>query len=220
MTLSNSILSTAMALGLALPAGVIAASSPAAVPQTSAEAANIETARNLYAAIFAARDSALAARYLGPEYIQHAQDVADGKEGLARAIADIAAQTPQISYEIKHIIAEDNLVTLMSHVRPTPDSRGQMLFNIFRFDDGKIVEHWETVQDIPRPAPTATACSRYLQARTRSGFRRHGSAMENPAPRGCRCVGPRRWPPVAARHRRARQIPAWRVPGQRHPASL
>ena len=149
MTLSNSILSTAMALGLALPAGVIAASSPTAVRETSAEAANMQTARNLYAAIFTARDITVASGYLGTGYIQHAADVADGKEGLARAIADIAAQTPQISYEIKHIIAEGNLVTLMSHIRPTPGARGQMLFNIFRFDAGKIVEHWETAQDIP-----------------------------------------------------------------------
>ncbi|WP_250628317.1 nuclear transport factor 2 family protein [Pinirhizobacter soli] len=149
MNLSKSILGTAMTLVLALPAAAIAASAPAAEPGISAEAANIQTARSLYAAIFTARDIAVASRYLGPEYIQHATDVADGKEGLARAIAEIAAQTPQISYEIKHIIAEGNLVTLMSHLRPTPDARGQMLFNIFRFDGGKIVEHWETVQDIP-----------------------------------------------------------------------
>jgi predicted SnoaL-like aldol condensation-catalyzing enzyme len=149
VTLSKSFPFAALALMLSLPASVTAASSPAATPEISAEAANIQTARNLYAAIFTARDIAVASRYLGDEYIQHAADVADGKQGLARAIADIALQTPQISYEIKHIIAEGNLVTLMSHLRPTPDARGQMLFNIFRFDGGKIVEHWETVQDIP-----------------------------------------------------------------------
>lgn len=149
MTLSNSIPRMAMALLLALPAVVIAAPSPMIEPEITSETANMQTARDLYAAIFTARDITVASRYLGPEYIQHAPDVADGKQGLARAMAEIDAQMPQISYDIKHIIAEGALVTLMSHLRPTPDARGQMLFNIFRFDSGKIVEHWETLQDIP-----------------------------------------------------------------------
>jgi predicted SnoaL-like aldol condensation-catalyzing enzyme len=38
---------------------------------------------------------------------------------------------------------------MMGHIIPAPGSRGQMIFSIFRFDDGKIVEHWEAVQDIP-----------------------------------------------------------------------
>lgn len=149
MNLSTSIRRTAMALALAIPVGAIATPSSETALNTAAEEANMQTARNLYAAIFTAQDFAAAERYLGPQYIQHAADVADGKQGLARLIAEVAEQVPQISYEIKHMVADDNVVTLMSHVRPTPGSGGQMLFSIFRFDAGKIVEHWETVQDIP-----------------------------------------------------------------------
>jgi len=149
MILNKRILNTAMALLLALPAGAMAASSPAAVRDLSTEAANMETAKNLYAAIFTTHDVELAKGLLGPEYIQHARDVADGKDGLAQAIADIIKDDPQISYEMKHISAEGNLVSMMGHIIPAPGSRGQMIFSIFRFDDGKIVEHWEAVQDIP-----------------------------------------------------------------------
>jgi len=139
----------AMVLALAIPIGAVAMPSPAAASNTAAEEANMQTARDLFAAIFTAQDFAVADRYLGPEYIQHAADVADGKVGLARVIAEIVEQVPKISYEIKHMVADGNMVTLMSHIRPTRDSRGQMMFNIYRFDAGKIVEHWETVQDIP-----------------------------------------------------------------------
>ena len=149
MILNKRILNTAMALLLALPAGAMAASSSETVRDLSAEAANMQTAKNLYAAIFTTHDVKLAKSLLGPEYIQHARDVADGKEGLAQAIADIIKDDPQISYELKHISAEGNLVSMMGHLTPTPGSRGQMIFSIFRFDAGKIVEHWEAVQDIP-----------------------------------------------------------------------
>lgn len=149
MIFSKSILGTAMTLLLALPAGAIAASSPAAVRDLPAETANMQTAKDLYAAIFTTHDVKLAMSLLGPAYIQHAVDVADGKDGLARAIEDIKTEIPQIAYEVKHITAEGNLVAMMGHITPTPGSRGQMIFSIFRFDAGKVVEHWETVQDIP-----------------------------------------------------------------------
>ncbi|HEY4146865.1 nuclear transport factor 2 family protein [Pinirhizobacter sp.] len=149
MNFSTSIRRAAMVLLLAIPLGSAAEPSRAVVLNTASEEANKQAARNLYHAIFTARDVELAKRFLGPEYIQHAPDVADGKAGLAIAIAEIVKDTPQISYEIKHILAEDDMVTVMAHLRVTPDSRGMALFNIYRFDAGKIVEHWETLQEIP-----------------------------------------------------------------------
>lgn len=121
----------------------------ASTPDTADEAANMQTARNLYAAIFTARDFELAERNLGPEFIQHAGDVADGKAGLARLISEIDHEFPEIRYDIKHISAEGNLVTMMTHVHWTPGSLGTALSSIYRLSDGKIVEHWETIQDVP-----------------------------------------------------------------------
>jgi|KBSMisStaDraftv2_1062788.scaffolds.fasta_scaffold483969_2 predicted SnoaL-like aldol condensation-catalyzing enzyme len=150
MTLSKKIiLGTAMALSLTLSAAVMASSSSEVVRDLSTEQQNMQTARNLYAAIFTTRDATLAKSFLGPQYIQHAPNVADGREGLALAIADIIKQTPQISYEVKHIMAEGDLVTVMGQLRETPGARGQMIFSIFRFNAGKVVEHWEALQDVP-----------------------------------------------------------------------
>jgi predicted SnoaL-like aldol condensation-catalyzing enzyme len=148
----------AMALALAVPAGTIATPSPVAVarlttapivPSFVTEAANVQTVRDFYAAMLGARDYKLAERYLGPEYVQHAVGLADGKAGVERRIAEISEQFPNITYEIKHTIADGNIVTIMTNIIRTPSTLGLALFHIYRLNDGKIVEHWETWQDVP-----------------------------------------------------------------------
>jgi predicted SnoaL-like aldol condensation-catalyzing enzyme len=146
---STSIRRAACILAFTSPFGAIAAPSSVVVADSYVEDANMQTARGLYAAIFTARDFAVADRYLGPEYIQHAPDVADGKSGLAKAIPEIAKAFPQVSYDIKRITADGDLVTMMTHIRWTPDSLGTAQSDIYRFSNGKIVEHWEAVQAVP-----------------------------------------------------------------------
>ena len=162
LNLSASIRRAAVVLALAIPVGAIAAASPAAVtypagaavnirmvPDTVAEAANMQTVRDFYAAMLIARDFKQAERYLGPEYIQHAVGLADGKAGVERRIAEISEQFPDIAYDIKHITADGDLVTMMTNIVRTPGTLGLALFHIYRFSNGKIVEHWETWQDVP-----------------------------------------------------------------------
>ncbi len=46
------------------------------------------------------------------------------------------------------VIAEDDLVLLHSHAVLEPGTR-QMVVDIFRVRDGKIVEHWDVIQPVP-----------------------------------------------------------------------
>ena len=46
----------------------------------------------------------------------------------------------------------------MLHVfsRAAPDDKGEAVVDIFRFnDDGKIVEHWDVIQPMPKPEEMA-----------------------------------------------------------------
>jgi len=149
MNVYVSIRNLATALALAASASTVAAPYPGTI-NTASEQANMKTVRDLYAAIFVARDPKVALTYLGPEYIQHATGLADGKAGLVRRIGEIARDSPQISYDIKHITAEGNLVAMMTNIQRTPGSLGVALFHIYRLNDGKIVEHWEAAQDVPK----------------------------------------------------------------------
>ena len=149
---ANRLLRSALVVGLAVLTGGAAASSvaqAAAEHDPAAAFVHAPMARDLYAAIFAAKDFAVAERYLGPEYIQHAAAAADGKAGLAQVITLIAQEFPNLTYDIKHITAEGNLVMMMTHIHWTPGSLGTALSSVYRFSDGKVVEHWEALQDVP-----------------------------------------------------------------------
>jgi predicted SnoaL-like aldol condensation-catalyzing enzyme len=43
-------------------------------------------------------------------------------------------------------------VILHVHSVREKDSRGRAIVDIFKLEDGKIVEHWDVVQDIPEKA--------------------------------------------------------------------
>ena len=38
------------------------------------------------------------------------------------------------------------------HNVPTPGSRGNAIIDIFRLENGKVVEHWDVRQEIPEQA--------------------------------------------------------------------
>jgi predicted SnoaL-like aldol condensation-catalyzing enzyme len=56
---------------------------------------------------------------------------------------------PNSHSEIKRVIAEGNYVVLHVHSVREPGTRGRAIVDIFKLEDGKIVEHWDVVQDIP-----------------------------------------------------------------------
>ena len=63
------------------------------------------------------------------------------------------AKYPHLKVDIKRVIAEGNLV--VTHVLITTDEkdRGLAAMDIFRLENGKIVEHWDVVQPVPdKPA--------------------------------------------------------------------
>ena len=96
-----------------------------------------------------------AEKYIGDTYIQHNPIAADGKEGLKNFLAYAKENLPEYHSEIKKVFADGNYVILHVHARRNPDDRGSAVMDIFRLDDnGKVVEHWDVVQEIPPPEQT------------------------------------------------------------------
>ncbi len=56
---------------------------------------------------------------------------------------------PDMVFDVKRVIAEGDLVVLHYHLPMTPDDLGRAVVDIFRVEDGKIVEHWDVLQDVP-----------------------------------------------------------------------
>jgi len=61
----------------------------------------------------------------------------------------MAIEYPNKSIEFVRIIAEGELVALHTH-QTWPDDDEYVTMDFFRFDaNGKIVEHWDAMQQIP-----------------------------------------------------------------------
>ena len=89
------------------------------------------------------------AKYLGSNYRQHNPGAADGPESFIAAVKGLTKTFPELTMEPKRIIAEGDLVVLHSHLILKPGDRGTAVVDIFRLENGKIVEHWDVVQEVP-----------------------------------------------------------------------
>ena len=98
------------------------------------------------------KDWEAASKYLGPKYIQHNPGVPDGHEGLKGLLAFLKEKFPAIRSEIKRAFAEGDYVILHVHSVREPGQRGRAIVDIFRLENGKIVEHWDVAQDVPEKA--------------------------------------------------------------------
>ncbi|WP_298854625.1 nuclear transport factor 2 family protein [uncultured Ruegeria sp.] len=81
-------------------------------------------------------------------YIQHNPAIADGLDGLGSALAAMAENGITMVYtDTPIVVAEGNFVFTASE--GTLGGAPTAFFDLFRVEDGKIVEHWDTISEIP-----------------------------------------------------------------------
>ncbi|MFJ7270399.1 ester cyclase [Streptomyces sp. NPDC099050] len=93
--------------------------------------------------------------HFGPVYVQHNPDAQDGPEAFIGFVTWLRGEYPDLKLDIKRIIAEGDLVVTHAHLdlEPNnPDNPGRALADYFRLQDGKVVEHWDVIQDVPKSA--------------------------------------------------------------------
>ena len=125
-------------------------------PAESAIEANEERNKEIVIAFYNAaindKDFEAASAYLGDKYIQHNPLAADGPEGL-RAFLEFAKENMStFKVEFKRVLADGDFVMVHAHAKANPDDRGSAVMDIFRLEDGKVVEHWDVMQPIPEAA--------------------------------------------------------------------
>lgn len=87
--------------------------------------------------------------YVGEEYIQHNPAVANGTKGFVDYFEQMQEEYPEKSIEFVRCIAEGDLVALHTH-QTWPGNDQYVTMDFFRFDDdGKICEHWDSIQQVP-----------------------------------------------------------------------
>ena len=93
-----------------------------------------------------------AAAYFGPHFINHNPRAKDGIEGFRSLFQDLKRQFPGLRADVKRAFADGDFVILHVHVKLQPDELGLAIVDMFRLEDGRIVEHWDVRQPIPEVA--------------------------------------------------------------------
>lgn len=111
--------------------------------------ANKKNAIAFYRMAYLGEPSKAVETYVGAQYVQHNPLVGDGTQPFINYFNEMARDYPDKSIEFVRIVAEGDLVAL--HTFQTwPGNEQYVTMDFFRFDDdGKIVEHWDSIQKIP-----------------------------------------------------------------------
>ena len=120
-------------------------------------AANKRTAYDMWRTLVDARDIEASRQYIDENYIQHNPIANTGFAGLEEYFSSLGEplEIPdRIQRPLVAILAERDLVAMAwVDERERPNAPGQTytttIFNMYRIQDGKIVEHWDVLQVIP-----------------------------------------------------------------------
>jgi len=99
-------------------------------------------ARQAVIDIFRKKDVTAVDCYFGEPFIQHDPNLADGLAGMKSFAAEIAS-SPNANVKIYRTLVDEDFVLLHSIYEGVARYGGSAIaFDLFRFNDGKIVEHW------------------------------------------------------------------------------
>jgi steroid delta-isomerase-like uncharacterized protein len=151
------------AMRLATIAAIAAATSLATI--TTASAADAESNKKLIQSwieeVWNKRQPAAVERFLTADFIEHNPNLPRGRDGRKEFAAAVQAGFSDYRGEIVEILAEGDKVVVRTQWSGTqdgpflglPPSGNKVRFataDFFRIADGKIAEHWDVVDSLPR----------------------------------------------------------------------
>lgn len=134
--------------GIVVMAAVFAVS-VTAEDKEKMEEQNIAIAIEFYDRLLNQLDYDKARELMGDHYIQHNPRAKDGFEGIKAHIDMLKRDFPLNHGDIKRVFANGDLVALHVHSKRYPEHRGYAIVDMFRIENGKVVEHWDVVQPVP-----------------------------------------------------------------------
>lgn len=89
----------------------------------------------------------------GGDYVQHNRSIPDQISGLIGYIKTLTKRFPEYAFDVKRIHCDGDYVILHSHatlkaVHRGDETKGFVITDTFRIEDGRLQEHWDAVQPI------------------------------------------------------------------------
>ena len=117
--------------------------------RTAAEQANLDLVLAMYRDVLMPMDSGRVDDYISPDYVQHSSLAAPTVQALKYFLDFVKVQSPEGTHNLKRAFVDGDHVIVHHHVIRHEGDPGLAVVDIFRVADGRIVEHWDVLQDVP-----------------------------------------------------------------------
>lgn len=87
-------------------------------------------------------------RYVDADYQQHNPHIADGREAAVAWLLKMTTGST-VRMDIRRITVDGDYAVVHLHASQGPHDRGHVIMNLFRLQDGIIMEHWDVTQAVP-----------------------------------------------------------------------
>ena len=114
---------------------------------------NKDVALDFLRLIIAGRVNLAYTKHVGEGFRHHNPYFPGDADALREGMQDSENENPGKLFEVKHAIAEGDLVAVHSHLRMHADDIGMATVPLFRLHEGKIVELWDRWMPIPADSP-------------------------------------------------------------------
>ncbi|MCG7498293.1 nuclear transport factor 2 family protein [Vibrio sp. Of7-15] len=89
--------------------------------------------------------------YNDSSYVQHNRNLPDKVTGLVGFLEEFVEDYPDYAYDVKHIYVDGDYVIFHSHATLDRedrgnDQKGMNIIDTWRIEEGRIVEHWDSIQ--------------------------------------------------------------------------
>jgi predicted SnoaL-like aldol condensation-catalyzing enzyme len=90
-------------------------------------------------------------RYVGANFRQHSGVLPDDREAAIRLLSQLlVSEYPASRLVVERTVAQGDLVAVQVFWSQNPaEKRGVARIDIYRLENGRIVEHWEVSQELP-----------------------------------------------------------------------
>ncbi|VVE90489.1 polyketide cyclase [Pandoraea bronchicola] len=126
------------------------------------EEKNRQVVADFYRHVLEARNPAAVRQFVTDDYRQHCRHIPSGPDGLERYLRGLFGDSPpqpvrdEMMFPPALFVAQGDTVVIAGYVpQPDPDAPGEFydyyVFDAFRLRDGKLCEHWNSINKIAPP---------------------------------------------------------------------
>jgi predicted SnoaL-like aldol condensation-catalyzing enzyme len=127
---------------------LLLAARPPSFADEALTARNKAVVSDFYTTVLIGRNVDASPQFLSPEYIQHSGDMPSGRKAFMDLFRTNFALKPPTDYkrEILRVVGDNDIVVIFNRQSGTDDKGTHHLvlqFDMFRVENGVIVEHWD-----------------------------------------------------------------------------